>query len=139
VSGDFCQILPVIPNGTHASITQACVKASQLWTQLTTLHLTQNMCITKVLQQYNSEHDQQHLLEFDQWLKQIGEGTAPGIFDNIIKLDSTIVASTPDDVINFVYNDFQLNLDNSAYFKEFVLLASQIKLSISPMNNCYKK
>jgi len=123
-SGDFRQMLPVIPNGTQAAITHACVKQSQLWTQVITLHLVQNMRIARLLQNCTIQQDQECLITFDQWLKNIGQGTIPTMYEDIISLDPTIVSQTPDDVINFVYQDFSINTSNASYFKDRALLAS---------------
>ena len=42
-AGDFRQILPVIPRGTHADIIDACVKSSHIWRGVITLKLSTNM------------------------------------------------------------------------------------------------
>jgi len=60
----------------------------------------------------------------NQWLKGIGKGTTPTMFENIIALDSAIIATTPEEVIDFVYNDFQMHIDNTTYFKDRALMAS---------------
>ena len=39
VSGDFCQILPVIPKGSRATIVGATIKASTLWEHVHIIHL----------------------------------------------------------------------------------------------------
>ena len=41
--GDFAQILPVVKQGTRATIVQACLQRMEFWPQLRCLHLTQNM------------------------------------------------------------------------------------------------
>jgi len=50
LSGDFRQILPVIPRGNHAKIMQACLKNSNLWERVHTLRLTKNMRIAKIIE-----------------------------------------------------------------------------------------
>ena len=42
-SGDFRQILPVIPNGTKTDELNACIKYSLLWKDIIKLTLTSNM------------------------------------------------------------------------------------------------
>ena len=41
--GDFAQILPVVKQGTRATIVQACMQRMDFWPRLQCLHLTQNM------------------------------------------------------------------------------------------------
>lgn len=43
LSGDFRQTLPVIPRSTVADELNACLKSSNLWQYVKTLHLTTNM------------------------------------------------------------------------------------------------
>ena len=42
-SGDFRQILPIIPNGTKIDELNACLKYSYLWNKIVKLSLTRNM------------------------------------------------------------------------------------------------
>jgi len=41
--GDFCQILPVIPRGSHADIVSASIKNSYLWESIEVFRLSKNM------------------------------------------------------------------------------------------------
>jgi hypothetical protein len=43
MSGDFIQNLPIVPDGSEAQITNACLKRSPLWNTETKLGLTENM------------------------------------------------------------------------------------------------
>lgn len=45
---DFCQILPVAPQGRQDDIIAAAVTSSELWSQFTPLPLRQNMRAQKV-------------------------------------------------------------------------------------------
>lgn len=52
LSGDFRQILPVIPRLTTADKIHACLKSSNLWRHVKTLQLTTN--VRALLQRYQS-------------------------------------------------------------------------------------
>jgi len=43
MSGDFCQVLPVIPRGSHADIVSASIKNSYLWESVEVFRLSKNM------------------------------------------------------------------------------------------------
>jgi hypothetical protein len=43
MSGDFCQVLPVIPRGSHADIVSASIKNSYLWEYVEVFRLLENM------------------------------------------------------------------------------------------------
>jgi len=95
----------------------ACVKSSYLWDSVISLHLTENMQITKSYQQNPTPENLSRLQTYDVWLKQLGEGILPTIQENIISLDSTMTVPHPDDVIQFVYNNIQEQITNPAYFQ----------------------
>ena len=43
LGGDFCQVLPVIPHGSHTSIVENCLKRSPFWHHFKIVKITQNM------------------------------------------------------------------------------------------------
>ncbi len=43
MSGDFCQVLPVIPRGSHADIVSTSIKKSYLWEFVEVFGLSENM------------------------------------------------------------------------------------------------
>jgi ATP-dependent DNA helicase PIF1 len=43
MSGDFRQVLPVIPRGSHVDIVSASIKNSYLWESIEVFHLSENM------------------------------------------------------------------------------------------------
>ena len=65
-SGDFRQILPVIPNGTKADELNACIKYSYLWSNLKQLSLSINMRL--INKDKNNENS------FDKKILKIGNG-----------------------------------------------------------------
>ena len=58
---DFVQILPVICQGTKATIVGACIQRSYIWPRLSLLFLRQNM---RLLHDENSQ-------EFGTWLQEL--------------------------------------------------------------------
>jgi hypothetical protein len=69
LSGDFRQILPVIPKFTAADVINACVKSSFLWWYVKKLKLTTNMRVA--LQNDRSA------MEFSRQLLALGNGQIP--------------------------------------------------------------
>ncbi|XP_072158483.1 uncharacterized protein [Bemisia tabaci] len=61
-SGDFRQVLPVVPKGNKTQILENSIQKCKVWTKLTKLSLKTNMRTNK---------DQQ---EFSKWLLQLGDG-----------------------------------------------------------------
>ena len=64
LGGDFQQILPVIPRGSHAEMVAASLQNSYLWNSMQILRLQENMCL-----QHSPED-----ASFSQWLLDIGHG-----------------------------------------------------------------
>ena len=64
--GDFRQTLPAVPRGTRANKINACLKSSNLWANITRMHLTVNM----------RAHggDNLNANEFSRLLQKIGDG-----------------------------------------------------------------
>ncbi|XP_016167305.1 ATP-dependent DNA helicase PIF1-like [Arachis ipaensis] len=96
LGGDFGQILPVIPMGSHQDIVQASISSSYLWQFCIVLKLSKNMRLT-VGGTIEVDND---LKEIAQWLIQIGDGLAG---------DST--DSESENLVTFVYLDL-LNSDS---------------------------
>ncbi len=49
MSGDFRQVLPVIPRGSHADIISASIKNSYLWESVEVFHLLENIRASDVV------------------------------------------------------------------------------------------
>ena len=67
LSGDFRQILPVVPGASRAGLVDACVNRSHLWQHFRVLHLTENIRV--------SASGDPKLEAFDQWTLSLGDGT----------------------------------------------------------------
>ncbi len=70
-SGDFRQILPVIPGGSIAQIVHACVKSSALYAGFRILGLTENMRFSPLR---NDPNATKTALQFPNDLLRLGEG-----------------------------------------------------------------
>ncbi len=70
-SGDFRQILPVIPGGSRAQIVHACVKFSALHAGFRILRLTENMRLSSLR---NDPNATETALQFPNYLLRLGEG-----------------------------------------------------------------
>lgn len=74
LGGDFRQILPVVRKGSRASIIDASITNSPLWSHAVLLKLTVNM---RLLQCNLGEQQQQELEKFAQWVLALGDGKFP--------------------------------------------------------------
>ncbi|GMF15301.1 unnamed protein product [Phytophthora fragariaefolia] len=70
LSGDFCQILPVVVRGTPAEMIDACLKSSYLCSHFRQVHLTENMRVRAV----HSAETAAELAANSDFLLQVGEG-----------------------------------------------------------------
>jgi ATP-dependent DNA helicase PIF1 len=109
--GDFRQILPVIPKGTRASTFNACLKKSIIWENIETLKLSSNMRMV--------HQDDIHYANF---ILKIGEGTQPEI-NGMVELPQNSVIHSTEDLIRFVYPDFEERGSQPTYLSERAILA----------------
>ena len=72
-SGDWRQILPVVPRGNRGSIIDACLKSSPLWRHFVIWKLEENMRVT--LGAPGAANDLK--VAFSRWLLQVGDGSLP--------------------------------------------------------------
>ena len=113
LAGDFRQLPTVIQKGSRAQIVSASFKKSCLWKNFKIMKLEENMRIR------NSGNDQK-LVDFDNWLQQLGDGQLPSIEedDSYITLPESLSVAIdekePDkhmnDAIEFTYGDKRRNL-----------------------------
>jgi hypothetical protein len=71
LSGDFQQILPIVPNGGRENIVSALLPRSHLWQHVTILRLRINMRIMAA----NSKEQR----KFAKWVLNVGDGSLPAI------------------------------------------------------------
>ncbi|GKD34678.1 ATP-dependent DNA helicase PIF1-like protein [Tanacetum coccineum] len=72
--GDFCQILPVIPNNTRQDVIHASLNKSYLWDHCIVLKLTENMRLRVGC----NPGDADSIKEFVEWIMSIGDGKIGG-------------------------------------------------------------
>ena len=135
VSGDFRQILPVIPRGRSADIINATVKSSYLWNAVTTLRLQQNMRINRLIEQINTQFRREELTNFAEFLINVGEGIVPDtIQDSIIPLPADMCCHSIIDLRNFIYDYFHEHFHERFYLDSKAVLASTNE-SVDIFNN----
>ena len=86
-SGDFRQILPVVPCGARGQIVDACFRSSALFSEFQTLRLTENMRLSALMQDSTASRD---ALEFPAFLLKVGEGKVRDVVDDRIKLPQSV-------------------------------------------------
>ncbi|GBM36654.1 hypothetical protein AVEN_221929-1 [Araneus ventricosus] len=113
--GDFRQSLPVIPRGTVADKIKACLKSSYLWKQVKIMKLTTNMRI-----QNNCQNSQR----FSDYLPKSFDGQEATTENGKIRLSNEFckICPTLENLINQVYPDITLNIQNINWFQERVIL-----------------
>ena len=116
--GDFHPLLPVKLKGNHADIVSATIKTSELWNHVTTLKLTQNMRVQKIIAQNPTP-----LNQFADWLLKVGEGTAPTVTQNVIAIPNQMVSQTPKILRDAVYDNFLHNHTDTEYLQNRAIMA----------------
>ena len=81
--GDFRQVLPVVPRGTRAQVTDATLQRSYLWDKIRKIRLSQNM---------RAQSDPW----FSEYLLRIGNRTKETIGDDYVRLPDDIVIGYTD-------------------------------------------
>lgn len=123
VSGDFRQILPIIPRGKRAHIVKLCVKNSKLWQYFKKHHLHENM---RVKNDNNGT-------EFKRWLLTIGEGKTYNKFEkenDLFAIPAELL--TENNIIDEIYGNNIRISDESVHEK--VILAPRIA-DVLELNN----
>lgn len=123
LSGDFRQILPVIPRGSISQIVDSCISKSELWRHFTVLKLTRNMRLQYTFPQF----------DFPKFLIQIGDGkhlTHKLLEPEYFKMPHEFIIPTTKDseknrrsLIDFVYGDIKSQYNTNKYFSDRVILA----------------
>ena len=140
VSGDFRQLLPVIPKANPAKVVDHTLKNSvRLWDQdVMRLHLRENMRVKNEMSKCPNDlalHKQ--LKHHEKWLLDLGEGRLPchGYDESdIIDIPSSMCEDSKDDVIDAVFADFEENIGNAEYYKSRVVLAATNEI-VNEVNN----
>ncbi|GBN03352.1 hypothetical protein AVEN_268063-1 [Araneus ventricosus] len=115
LAGDFRQTLPVIPRGPMADEIKVCLKSSYLWKQVKIMKITTNMRI-----QNNCQNSQ----NFFEYLLKIGDGQEATTKNGKIRLsiESWKICPRLENLINQVYPDITLNIQNIQWLQERTIL-----------------
>ena len=127
LSGDFRQLLEVIPRANRAKIVLRCLKGSELLWDENVIHLklNDNMRIKNALvKRPNDEGFKAKLIWYEQWLLQLGEGKLEEYYDNIIEIPNQMCKETKDDVIDAVFDDFENNVGVPEYYQSRAIVAA---------------
>ncbi|XP_028752788.1 uncharacterized protein LOC114712419 [Neltuma alba] len=112
MGGDFRQILPVVPKGSRASVVNACICSSYLWSSCTIFTLTKNMRLTTL----GSEEDKKKLEWFSKWLLDVGDGKLgePNDGTTDIEVPKALLVNDYEDtiegIVSVIYGDVIANL-----------------------------
>ncbi|XP_055307038.1 uncharacterized protein LOC129571291, partial [Sitodiplosis mosellana] len=118
LSGDFRQILPVVPRSTPADEINACLKFSFLWRHVQQLTLKKNMRVHL--------HNDQSADRFSKQLLEIGNGkvridNSNGLFT--LPNDFCTILQSKEDLIARVFTNIVQNYKNHDWLKERAILA----------------
>lgn len=83
LSGDYRQLLPVVPRASIPNIIASTHPKSYLWPKVSVLHLHVNMRVERLLAEGRPAESQQ---AWAAWLQQLGEGTLPSSSDGSVQL-----------------------------------------------------
>ncbi len=86
-SGDFREILPVIPGGSIAQILHACVKSSALYSGFRIMRLMENMRLSFLR---NDPNATETALQFPNCLLHLGEGRLESAEDGMVELPESV-------------------------------------------------
>eukprot|EP00984_Skeletonema_dohrnii_P018289 scaffold8514_cov74-Skeletonema_dohrnii-CCMP3373.AAC.1 len=127
VSGDFRQLLEVIPGANRAKTVDRCLKGSQkLWDDhVIHLKLRENMRVKNALASKPDDSEfKAQLLEYEDWLLKLGEGALPNQCQNIVEIPPAMCRNSKDDVVDSVFDNFESNVGCSAYYQSRAIVTA---------------
>ncbi|XP_051160434.1 uncharacterized protein LOC127281007, partial [Leptopilina boulardi] len=104
LSGDFRQILPIVPHGSRTHIVEVCVKNSKLW------HLFQTRSLHVNVRLNNNQ------INFSNWLLNVGDGKHQSTFEkknNVLEIPQDLISNG--NLIEEIYGSSISRNDVSAY------------------------
>jgi hypothetical protein len=115
--GDFRQVLPIVPRGTRAQITDATLQRSHIWDKIHKIRLSQNMRA-------------QSNLWYSNFLLRIGNGLEESDVNDYVRLPSDIMVEykseeSIDILIKHVFPDLKGNCTSSEYMRERAILSTR--------------
>ena len=130
LSGDFRQILPVIPRGTRANEVHSCLKSSVLWCSVETHYLTTNMrARTSSLDTETTQH-------FSEQLLRIGNGDTQTADNKDIQItpELAVLAETPQQLRDEIYPELSAHATDSDWLCQRAILAPHNE-TVNAINN----
>ena len=127
ISGDFRQLLEVIPGANRAKTVQRCLKGSEkLWGKhVIHLKLRENMRVKNAIQARPDDEDfKAELLAYEDWLLKLGEGRLPNPCQNIIEIPPRMCLDSKDKVIEAVFDEFESNVGSKEYYQSRAIIAA---------------
>ena len=136
LSGDFRQVLPIVPKAARAQIVAACLNRSYLWQFVKIFRLTIN---ERVKRKSNSDANQEELKEFADVLEQIGDGNYPiekELGPDMIRIPNSWLskAKNIDEFINEAFPNFTMNCENDDFLKGRAILTPK-NVDVLQINN----
>lgn len=105
-SGDFRQILPVIPKGSRSAIVSSSLNRCSFWNRVQKFKFTRNMRLHSTSLDSNQE---KKCLEYSQWLLDIGNG----LLSNVQIPKDYLIDGSINELIDCIYPNMD-NIDNCA-------------------------
>ena len=136
VSGDFRQLLEVIPGANRAKTVSRCLKGSdRLWDEhVIHLKLQENMRVKNAVAAHPDDEDfKRQLFDYEQWLLDLGEGKISS-HQNIVEIPTRMCKDTKEDVIDAVFDDFEANIGNPQYYQSRAIVAATNEI-VNEINN----
>ena len=123
-SGDFRQVLPIIPRASRAQIVTSALNRSHLWQHIKLYHLKIN---ERIRRQSAKNNNTTELKQFADDLEKIGDGTYPinqDIGSDMIKIPSNWLskASNLEEFIEEAFPNLAYNYNNSELMKGRAIL-----------------
>jgi hypothetical protein len=125
MSGDFCQVLPVISQGSRADIVSASIKSSYLWESVEVFRLSENMRASDVV----AVHPDLGNRTFTDWLLCLGNNELEIIDEDYIKCPDMMVLPPTDTqaMVVAIYPRLHEGQATNEYLHECAILAPRNK------------
>ena len=122
--GDFRQVLPIVPRGTRAQITDATLLWSYIWNNIKIIKLQQNM---------RAQSD----IWFSEFLLRIGNGTEESFTNDYVQLPDDILIEYESEesihmLIDLVFPDLESKWTSATYMRERAILSTRNQHADSP-------
>jgi ATP-dependent DNA helicase PIF1 len=124
--GDFRQILPVVPRGSHSDIVHASISSSKIWDHCKVLTLKKNMRL-------QNSGDADELAKFSEWILKVGEGKLSEPNDGFAEIDipKELLIVDYDDpiasIVNSTYPNLVQQFKSAKFLQERAILASTVE------------